>query len=39
MESEEHLLRGRVPISDGNFGKEILDLLKLIEIESWDARK
>ena len=37
MELAEQLLRGRVPITEGNFSCEILDRLKFIDIESRDA--
>ena len=32
MELAEQLLKGRVPIVEGNFSCEILDLLKFIDI-------
>ena len=34
MDSAEQLLKGRVPIVEGNFSWEILDPLKFIDIES-----
>ena len=39
MELAEQLLRGRVPIIEGNFNCEILDPLKFMDIESRDAIK
>ena len=39
MELAEQLLRGRVPIIEGNFSCEILDPLKFIDIESLKCHK